>query len=107
MAAHNVVIVGGAYGGLAAALSLLRLVDESAATANPEALLQPLARLDRGLVITVIDERDGLCMLFLVVRVVMSLIHRPHGWFPISDGIKVICSPSLENLSRLAGAAKA
>ncbi|KAK8251051.1 hypothetical protein HDK77DRAFT_507518 [Phyllosticta capitalensis] len=51
---HRVLVVGGAYAGVAAVLTLLDGADGKLATGEP-----PLPRLRRRIEVTLIDERDG------------------------------------------------
>ena len=55
---HRIVVVGGSYGGLAAVLQLLKLVDGRDPSLNLD------VRLRQGVEITLIDERDGFCTRF-------------------------------------------
>lgn len=55
---HRVLVVGGAYAGVAAVLTLLDGADGKLATGEP-----PLPRLRRRIEVTLIDERDGFCTL--------------------------------------------
>jgi hypothetical protein len=69
---HRVLVVGCAYGGISAVLNLL---DYSQGKARPSVYPGPDfkgAKCSRGVVITVIDERDGYCTGFLLPGALLS-----------------------------------
>lgn len=59
---HRILVVGGSYAGLMAAINLLRLAAGNPHLPSSVALPPiPQKQLQNGLKITIVDERDGFC----------------------------------------------
>lgn len=99
----RVLIIGGSYGGLAAALTLADLARGKTArfSYNLDAKA-PQAHLP--IQITVVDERDGYCMSHVIFRDEnpYSPLRPPHR-IPQSPGLRKVCSQSMDPVRRHSG----